>query len=42
MHPTQRKLVITISSMRFLVENEFNMNLLFKEAIACNRMNAEI
>jgi CAF1 family ribonuclease len=36
MYPPHRNLSVSISSMRFLVENEFDMNLLFKEAI-CSR-----
>ena len=41
MHPAQRKLAVSISSMKFLVENEFNMNLLFKDGISCAREGAE-
>ena len=35
MYPTHRTLNMSMSSMSFLVENGFNMNFLFKEAIPC-------
>ncbi|CAG9333664.1 unnamed protein product [Blepharisma stoltei] len=34
-----RNLSVSVDSMRFLVENGFDMNLLFKEGITCCRMN---
>lgn len=37
MHPEHRDLKVSMSSMSFLVENGFDMNLLFKDSIACNK-----
>ena len=36
MYPSNRKLAISMSSMKFLVENEFDMNLLFKDAVSAD------
>jgi hypothetical protein len=37
MYPKHRLLSLSMSSMSFLVENGFDMNLLFKEAVPCSR-----
>ena len=37
MYPTNRMLNLSMSSMSFLVENGFDMNLLFSQAIPCTR-----